>query len=54
MYIYVIFYMQAVFGWSIFNETLNLLWWTGSGFIIVGLLLMHNGINKSNAKLKDV
>lgn len=37
------FFFTAIFGQTLFGEQLTFLWWLGTLFILLGLLLMHRG-----------
>ncbi|EEC06869.1 hypothetical protein IscW_ISCW003545 [Ixodes scapularis] len=36
-------FLDAIFGQTLFGEQLTFLWWLGTLFILLGLLLMHRG-----------
>lgn len=41
------YYLQAIVGQFIFEESVSLMWWLGTVLIIVGLVLMNHGAKKS-------
>ena len=35
--------LQSLFGWALFQESLNLMWWGGFSLIVLGFVLMITG-----------
>jgi drug/metabolite transporter (DMT)-like permease len=44
------FAASALLGWTVFGETLTLVWWAGAGMIVAGTVLVATGASSTDAE----